>query len=51
MDFCLEGKGKMRVEVRRESFIIHTAYGYTGSALAMAIVQTCRAGLKGTSGT
>lgn len=29
MGFCLEGKGKMSVEVRRESFIIHTAYGYT----------------------
>jgi hypothetical protein len=29
MGFCLEGKGKMSVEVRRESFIVHTSYGYT----------------------
>lgn len=28
MGTCLEGKGKMSVEVRRESFIIHPGYGY-----------------------
>jgi len=29
MGHCLEGKGKMSVEVRKESFIVHTGYGYT----------------------
>jgi len=29
MGMCLEGKGKMSVEVRRESFIVHPSYGYT----------------------
>lgn len=29
MGMCLEGQGKMSVEVRRESFIVHPSYGYT----------------------
>lgn len=30
MGMCLEDFGKMSIEVRRESFIIHTGYGYKG---------------------
>jgi hypothetical protein len=30
MGMCLESFGKMSVEVRRESFIIHPSYGYKG---------------------
>jgi hypothetical protein len=30
MGMCLDGSGKMSVEVRRESFIIHPSYGYKG---------------------
>lgn len=29
MGMCLEDFGKMSIEVRRESFIVHTSYGYT----------------------
>lgn len=29
MGMCLEGKGNMSVEVRRESIVIHAGYGYT----------------------
>ncbi len=29
MGMCLDGKGKMSVEVRRESFVVHPSYGYT----------------------
>ena len=32
MGMCLEGKGKMLVEVRRESFVVHPSYGYTTDA-------------------
>lgn len=32
MGLCLEGKGKMSVEVRRESFIVHAGYWYTKDA-------------------
>lgn len=32
MGMCLDGKGKMSVEVRRESFTIHTEYGYVRDA-------------------
>jgi hypothetical protein len=30
MGMCLDGFGKMAVEVRRESFIVHPTYGYKG---------------------
>lgn len=29
MGMCLEGHGRISVEVRRESFIVHPDYGYT----------------------
>lgn len=31
MGMCLDGKGRMSVEVRRESFVIHPSYGYAKS--------------------
>ena len=30
MGMCLKGVGKMSVEVRRESFVVHPSYGYKG---------------------
>lgn len=32
MGFCLDGVGRVSVEVRRESFVIHADYGYTVDA-------------------
>jgi hypothetical protein len=32
MGMCLNGIGRCSVEVRRESFVVHTDYGYTKDA-------------------